>query len=83
LKAPKDEMELIRPAVEGTMAVLRSAHKYRAQRVVVTSSVASVMVLPRGSTKDTPFTEADWSDVATCGAYEKSKTMAEKAAWDF
>jgi dihydroflavonol-4-reductase len=76
-------MELIRPAVEGTMAVLRAAHKYRAQRVVVTSSVASVMVRPKDSTLEANFNEDDWSDIPTCKPYEKSKTMAEKAAWDF
>ncbi len=43
LDQPKDENVLIKPAVEGTLAVVRAAHKYRVKRVVITSSVAAVM----------------------------------------
>jgi nucleoside-diphosphate-sugar epimerase len=44
LIVPKDENVLIKPAVEGTLAVLRAAHKHKVKRVVITSSTASVMV---------------------------------------
>lgn len=43
-KNPKDENVLIRPAVDGTLAVVRAAHLHRVKRVVITSSVASVMM---------------------------------------
>jgi len=73
---------LIQPAVEGTLAVMRAAHKFKVRRVVITSSVASIMSGGKDSYKDI-YNEDDWSDVKACGAYEKSKTLAEKAAWDF
>ena len=44
LNSPKDESDLIRPAVEGTLAVMRAAHKYKVKRVVITSSVVAIMV---------------------------------------
>jgi len=43
IEMPKDESVLVRPAVEGTLAVMRAAHKHGVRRVVVTSSVAAVM----------------------------------------
>ncbi|KAJ4153907.1 hypothetical protein LMH87_010373 [Akanthomyces muscarius] len=85
---PKDENELIRPAREGTLRALRAAKKAgTVRRVVVTSSVASIMYGhgPRG--KDQPFTEKDWTELehprSHVGAYPKSKTLAERAAWDW
>ena len=86
LDEPKDEQVLIRPAVEGTLAVLRAcaAAQPPPRRVVVTSSVAAVAY---GSDKPAShvFTEADWTDPAGkgVGAYIKSKCLAERAAWDF
>lgn len=82
IEAPKDENELIRPAVEGTMAVIRAVHKYKVKRVVVTSSVAAVMYQSPKNMK-VENSENDWTDTTSCGAYEKSKTLAEKAAWDY
>ncbi|MEC3955201.1 aldehyde reductase [Nocardia sp. CDC153] len=76
---PGHEDELIRPAVDGTLRVLRAAAASGVERVVITSSVAAVQVGNRGRL----LTEADWSDTAVCEAYEKSKTLAERAAWDF
>lgn len=89
-----DPNELIKPAVEGTLNILRSAHKYNknVQRIVVTSSVASVMV-PR----DTPttFSEEDWNthspkqveekgrEASRLDFYMASKTLAERASWEF
>lgn len=79
---PKDPDELIVPAREGTLRVLRAALDAGVRRVVVTSSVAAV----RGSTGSTaaPLTEADWSDPddPKLTPYARSKTIAERAAWD-
>jgi dihydroflavonol-4-reductase len=79
---PKDENVLIRPAVEGTLAVLRAAHKHRVKRVVITSSLSAVLMKNPQNIKDR-YDESDWSDLEACSAYDKSKTMAERAAWEF
>lgn len=81
LAQPKDENEVIRPAVDGTLRVLKAAQAAGVTRVVLTSSMEAVM----HGTKSGPVTEADWTDVAapTVSAYTKSKTLAERAAWDF
>ena len=80
---PKHEDELIVPAREGTLRVLRAARDAGVKRVVLTSSFAAIGYgyAPR----KTPFSEADWTDPNTPGlqAYQKSKTLAERAAWDF
>lgn len=78
---PKDvENELIRPAVEGTLNVLKASFAANVSRVVLTSSTASIYTF---SLKDKTFTEADWPDPEKSYPYPKSKTLAEKAAWDF
>lgn len=81
LAQPKDENELIRPAVEGTLRVLRAAHKAGAKRFVHTSSVAAIAA---GHDK-TVLDENDWSDLdhPRSSPYVKSKTLAERAARDF
>ena len=77
---PKDENELIKPAKEGTMRALRAANKAGIKKVVLTSSVAAIAY---GHEKNI-VTENDWTDTTQdVGAYTKSKTLAEKAAWDF
>ncbi len=43
LANPRDENEIIRPAVEGTLAVMRACHKFKVKRVVITSSIASII----------------------------------------
>jgi adenylate kinase len=80
---PDHEDELIKPAVEGTQRVLQAIaeHAPTVKRVVLTSSIASVMHSPNDG--KTPFGEQDWSDVDRCDPYSKSKTLAERAAWDF
>ena len=87
IEAPKDEKVLIKPAVEGTLAVLRACRKNGVKRVVVTSSVASIMdVHPDLAPDDDVYTEEHWSDPdrpAGMSAYSKSKVMAEKAAWEY
>jgi dihydroflavonol-4-reductase len=81
---PKDENELIGPARNGALCVLKAARDAGVKRVVLTSSFAAIGY---GAPKDrtAPFTEADWTnlDDPTVQAYQKSKTIAERAAWDF
>jgi dihydroflavonol-4-reductase len=81
LAQPKDENEVIRPAVDGTLRVLRAAQAAGVTRVILTSSLEAVMHGP----KTGPVTEKDWTDLnaPTVSAYTKSKTLAERAAWDF
>jgi dihydroflavonol-4-reductase len=82
LGAPKHEDELIIPAREGTLRVLRAARAAGVQRVVLTSSFAAIGYGHRP--RRTPFDEHDWTDLsAQLPAYVKSKTLAERAAWDF
>ena len=81
---PKDEQVLIRPAVDGTLRVLRAAQAAGVERFVQTSSTVAVQYgHPRDRTA--PFTEADWTDIDAPGVtpYAKSKTLAERAARDF
>lgn len=81
MATPTDvENELIRPAVEGTLNVLKAAFLAKVSRVVLTSSSASIYTF---SLKNKTFTEADWPDAEKSYPYPKSKILAEKAAWDF
>ncbi|MEO5760455.1 MAG: aldehyde reductase [Mesorhizobium sp.] len=80
---PKHEDDLIIPAREGALRVLKAARDAGVKRVVLTSSFAAVGYgkMPPGGR---PFTEQDWTDPTTkVSAYVKSKTLAERAAWDF
>jgi dihydroflavonol-4-reductase len=81
-KQPKDPDELIVPAREGTLRVLRTALDAGVKRIVVTSSVAAVR-LAKGTDART-LTEEDWTDPDDTGLtpYVRSKTIAERAAWD-
>jgi dihydroflavonol-4-reductase len=83
LDTPKDENEMIVPAVEGTLRVLRASRDAGVKRVVVTSSFAAVGYSHKDS--NTLITEEEWTDPndKSLSAYLKSKTLAEKAAWDF
>jgi dihydroflavonol-4-reductase len=80
---PHDENDLIVPAREGTLRVLRAARDAGVKRVVVTSSFAAVGYGRQPRAK--PFDESDWTNVdgADVQPYVKSKTLAERAAWDF
>ena len=80
-KAPKHEDELIVPAREGTLRVLRAADELGAKRVVLTSSFAAIAY--GHPPRDTPFDERDWTNPSDVRAYVKSKTLAERAAWAF
>jgi nucleoside-diphosphate-sugar epimerase len=79
-ETPKSEDDLIRPAVDGTLRVLRAAADAGVKRVVLTSSIAAVS---SGYRDEAVRTEADWSIVDRSAGYAKSKTLAERAAWDF
>ncbi|HWC82979.1 MAG TPA: NAD-dependent epimerase/dehydratase family protein [Pseudonocardiaceae bacterium] len=78
---PEDPDELIVPAREGSRRVLRAARDAGARRVVLTSSFAAIGYTSKPGAE---FTEADWTDPDTPGLqpYPKSKTIAERAAWD-
>lgn len=84
LSAPADENDLIRPAVDGTLRVLRaSAASGTVKRVVVTSSTDAVGHAAPAHPGAKTHTEEDWADPAASPAYVKSKIFAERAAWDF
>ena len=80
---PRDENELIMPARDGALRVLRAARDAGVKRVVLTSSFASIGYGAKGRTA--AFTEEDWTDLSypSLRPYAKSKTIAERAAWDF
>jgi len=80
---PRDADELVRPAREGTLRVLRAVRDAGVRRVVLTSSFAAVGY--GHEQRATPFDESDWTNLDGPGvtAYVKSKTLAERAAWDF
>ncbi len=78
---PKHEDELIVPAVQGTLRVLHAAHKAKIKRVIQVSSNAAISSGHDGENK--VFTEDDWTNLDKVGAYPKSKTLAERAAWKF
>src|SRR5579872_3073868 len=80
---PKHEDDLIIPAREGALRVLRAARDAGVRRVVLTSSFAAIGYGHKPQTA--PFDETAWSDANAkeLTAYAKSKTLAERAAWDF
>jgi dihydroflavonol-4-reductase len=80
---PKDENELIIPALEGTVRVLRVARDAKVKRVVITSSFAAIGY--GQEPQETPFNETNWTNPNGLDVqpYVKSKTIAERAAWDF
>jgi nucleoside-diphosphate-sugar epimerase len=79
---PKNEDDLIIPARDGALRVLRAARDAKVKRVVLTSSFAAVGYSTPPIAR--PFTEEDWTDPTdNVTAYVKSKTLAERAAWDF
>jgi dihydroflavonol-4-reductase len=84
MNQPKDEMELIGPAVEGVKRALSAAHKAGVKRVILTSSVAAICY-GHGENDKALFDHRDWTIVQGPGTnpYVKSKTLAEQAAWDF
>ena len=79
---PKDENEYIRPAVDGTMRALKAAKKAGVKRVVLTSSMVSML---EDADKSINIDYNSWTNVKAknVSAYAKSKTLAERSAWDF
>ena len=77
-----DEEVLIRPAVDGTLRALNAAKANKAKKVILTSSVASIFY---DDSDKKNYDENDWSDIESnkITPYAKSKTMAEKSAWEF
>lgn len=84
LGQPKNEDDLIRPAVDGALRAAKAANRAGIGRIIMTSSSAAVLStdLPPGKTV---HDEEDWTDLTHPGAtaYVKSKTMAERAVWDW
>lgn len=81
---PRDEMELIRPAVDGALRVLKAAKAAGVKRVVMTSSMAAI-AYGHGDKRAEISDETMWSnpDGPDNTPYTKSKTLAERAAWDY
>jgi nucleoside-diphosphate-sugar epimerase len=79
--APRNSDEVVRPAVDGTLRVLRAAADAgTVRRVVLTSSIDAIR---HGHGATRVFTEDDWSDVKRADPYPMSKVLAERAAWAF
>jgi len=80
---PKDPDELIVPARDGALRVLKAGLASGVKRVVMTSSSAAVRN-GGGDSHPEPYTETDWTDPDLPGLspYPRSKTIAERAAWD-
>jgi nucleoside-diphosphate-sugar epimerase len=82
-KMPKNEDELIKPAVDGTRAVLDACKKHKVKRLVVTSSMVAIVDYSKyeeGLTVD----ENDWlEDYDSTTSYSKSKALAEKLCYDY
>jgi len=84
LTEPKDPQDLIRPAVDGTLRAMRAAKDAGIGRVILTSSCAAIYKQADKPAMQ-PSDETNWTSPhdPSVGAYEASKTLAEKAAWDF
>ena len=83
---PKHESELIDPAKNGVLNILKNASANNVKRVVITSSIAAVVYGKNKDELDQIFTENDWTDESNkkdSTPYFRSKTIAEKAAWKF
>lgn len=83
MNIPKDENEAMQPAINGIIRILKAAGNASIKRVVMTSNFGAIGFSNKNS--NTITTEADWTDPKEKGlsVYEKSKLLAERAAWDF
>ena len=84
LAQPKNPDDLIRPAVEGTRRALEAATAAGIKRVVVTSSCVAIYNDKLNATQQS-YDETNWSPtgVAYTSAYDDSKTLAERFAWEY
>ncbi|MEN6454626.1 MAG: NAD-dependent epimerase/dehydratase family protein, partial [Prolixibacteraceae bacterium] len=83
---PRHEEELIRPARDGALHVLKAASANGVKRVVLVSSIAAVMYGREKGKRSGVYNESNWTDVTNrkdTTPYYRSKTLAERAAWDF
>lgn len=81
-QTPTSDDELVIPAREGVLRVLRAARDAGVRRVVLTSAFGAIGI--GHPPRSTPFTEEDWTDVdSDIPPYQRSKTLAERAAWRF
>ena len=81
MDAPKDENDVFKPAIQGTLAACKAAQINKVKKLVITSSVQAIT--ERVDKSNRKFTPNDWSEPKIQQPYQKSKTLAEKAAWDF
>jgi len=82
LVAPKDENELIHPARDGVIRVLRASRDAGVKRVVFTSTCGAIYY--GHELREAPFDETSWTIINDdLTGYVKSKAIAERAAWDF
>jgi dihydroflavonol-4-reductase len=82
IEAPKSEDELIVPARDGVLRVLRAARDAKVKRVVLTSSCGAIYYCH--PPQEAPFDETSWTNLdGEMSAYVRSKALAERAAWDF
>jgi len=80
IEEPKNEKDLIEPALEGTLRALNAANRNKIKKFILTSSMASVAY----GHKAEICNKNNWTDTSkNVGAYVRSKTIAERAAWDF
>jgi dihydroflavonol-4-reductase len=84
MEQPEDEQVLIKPAVEGTLRALKAAQKAGVERIILTSSIVSIYNKRLAAGRNR-YDETDWSETNSpmATAYSKSKTQAEKAAWNY
>ena len=86
LTPPRNADDLVRPAVDGTMAVCRACFANKVKRLVITSSCAAIYDV-RPADRKAVYTEEDWSNTAhqeeVGGYYALSKTLAERSAWNY
>jgi dihydroflavonol-4-reductase len=83
---PEDENEIIKPAFEGTLNVLKGAHANGVKKVVLTSSIAAIVYGKDPDKRNGTFNESYWTNPENkldSTPYIRSKALAEKAAWEF
>lgn len=83
---PKNDDDLIKPAVDGSLHVLRAALRADVKKAIVTSSIAAVLYGKDGGYRSSTYDEETWTDhrvTSDTTAYVRSKTLAERAVWSF